>query len=135
MDYASSVLPYEALQSPVSEEAIAFQIGTRPRDGFWHPSVAHSPRQNQIIAALPDADYKRLQPHLEFMQLPFGSALYEAGCDLNYAYFPTDGIVAPLCVMTDGAATAIAITGKLNASAQPSAVSEARAMAVRGGRR
>jgi CRP-like cAMP-binding protein len=60
---------------------------------------------------LPDADYKRLLPHLEFMKLPFGRALHEAGGDLSFAYFPTDGIVAPLCVMTDGAATAVAITG------------------------
>jgi CRP-like cAMP-binding protein len=50
-------------------------------------------------------------PHLELVQLPFGSTLHEAGGTHNFAYFPISGIVSPLCVMENGAAAAVAITG------------------------
>jgi CRP-like cAMP-binding protein len=112
MDYALPDLPYDSLQIPVSGGAIdCHRIGTRPRLAFAHSKVLHSPRQNQLLAALPDTDYERVLPHLEFMQLASGSTLHEAGGQLSFAYFPTAGIVSPLCVMENGSAAAVAITG------------------------
>ena len=112
MDYALPDLPCDSLQMPVSGGAIdCHRIGTRPRLAFAQSKVLHSPRQNQLLAALPDADYERVLPYLEFTQLASGSTLHEAGEQLRFAYFPTTGIVSPLCVMENGSAAAVAITG------------------------
>jgi CRP-like cAMP-binding protein len=74
-------------------------------------SGKHSPRQNRLLAALPAADYERLQPDLELVPLPLGWAVYEAGGQLGYLYFPTTSIVSLLYVMEDGASAEIAVTG------------------------
>jgi len=112
MDYALPDLPYDSLQMPVSGGGTdCHRVGTRPRLAFAQSKVLHSPRQNQLLAALPDADYERVLPYLEYTQLAPGSSLHEAGGHLSFAYFPTAGIVSPLCVMEDGSAAAVAITG------------------------
>jgi len=77
------------------------------------PAVSgiHSPTQNHLLAALPEADYMRLLPDLELVTLPLGWAVYEAGGTLGYVYFPTTCIVSLLYVMEDGASAEIAVTG------------------------
>ena len=72
----------------------------------------HSPKQNDLLAALPTADYERLHSHLELIPMPLGWAVYEAGGPLGYLYFPTTSIVSLLYVMVNGASAEIAITGK-----------------------
>ena len=74
-------------------------------------SVPQSPRQNNLLAALPKADYERLLPHLEPVPLPLGWAVYESGDALQYVYFPTNSIVSLLYVMVDGASAEIAVVG------------------------
>ena len=74
-------------------------------------SASHTPKQNRLLAALPAHDYKRLLPHLEVVPLPLGWAVYEAGCRLDYVYFPTTSIVSLLYVMASGASAEIAVTG------------------------
>ena len=71
----------------------------------------HNPRQNDILAALPLHDYQRLLPDLEFVPMPLGWALYEAGQKLTHAYFPTTSIVSLLYVMENGSSAEIAVTG------------------------
>jgi CRP-like cAMP-binding protein len=74
-------------------------------------SGRHNPKQNHLLAALPAADYERLLPDLELVPLPLGWAVYEAGGQLGYLYFPTTSIVSLLYVMEDGASAEIAVTG------------------------
>lgn len=69
------------------------------------------PTANRLLAALPDAEYKRLVPHLEPCDLPLGLALYEAGAQLTHVYFQTGGIVSLLNVLEDGASAEIAVNG------------------------
>jgi|SRR5665647_1915229 len=71
----------------------------------------NTPKQNHILAALPEADYTRLLPNLEFTSMPLGWALYESGGHMSYVYFPTTSIVSLLYVMEDGASAEIAIAG------------------------
>src|SRR3972149_2316634 len=74
-------------------------------------SASQSPRQNQLLAALPAADYARLLPHLELVPLPLGWAVYESGDVQGYVYFPTNSIVSLLYVMEDGSSAEIAVVG------------------------
>jgi CRP-like cAMP-binding protein len=74
-------------------------------------SARQNPRQNRLLAALPEADYARLLPDLELVPLPLGWAVYEAGGELGYVYFPTTSIISLLYVMEDGSSAEIAVTG------------------------
>ena len=71
----------------------------------------HRPFQNHLLAALPAAEFKRIEGDLELVQLRLGEVLYESGCQLHYVYFPTTAIVSILYVLADGASAEIAIVG------------------------
>jgi CRP-like cAMP-binding protein len=76
------------------------------------PSFAsRSPKDNRLIAALPEEDYRGLFPLLEPVALPLGMALYESGGVQGYVYFPTSSIVSLLYVLADGSSAEIAVTG------------------------
>ncbi|HXC38303.1 MAG TPA: Crp/Fnr family transcriptional regulator [Burkholderiales bacterium] len=71
----------------------------------------HSPKQNLLLAALPEDCYQRVLPGLELVALPLGRVMYESGGRLEYLYFPTSGILSMLYVTHNGASSEIAITG------------------------
>jgi CRP-like cAMP-binding protein len=73
--------------------------------------VAHHPRQNHLLAALPNAEFERLAVTLELVPLCLGDALYEPGRQLEHAYFPTTSIVSLLYVTRSGASSEIAGVG------------------------
>lgn len=70
------------------------------------------PRQNQLLASLPDAEWLRWQPQLELCEMPLGQVLYESGASLHYVYFPTNAIVSLLYVLEDGSSAEIAVVGQ-----------------------
>ena len=72
---------------------------------------AHDPRQNRLVAALPDEEYGRLLPHLERVPMRLGEVLYESGTQMRHVYFPIDSIVSLLYVLEDGASAEIAVVG------------------------
>jgi CRP-like cAMP-binding protein len=72
---------------------------------------AADPRKNHLLAALPEAEWARWQPHLEPAVMPLGKSLYESGAKLSHVYFPTTSIVSLLYVMEDGASAEIAVVG------------------------
>jgi CRP-like cAMP-binding protein len=71
----------------------------------------HTPKQNDLLAALPADDYARLLPDLELTPMPLGWVVYESGGHLSHVYFPTTCIVSLLYVMESGASAEIAISG------------------------
>jgi len=74
-------------------------------------SALRSPLQNQLLAALPAADYARLLPELEPVALLPGWIIHGAGDREMYLYFIVAGIVSRLYVMESGASTVLALTG------------------------
>jgi CRP-like cAMP-binding protein len=74
-------------------------------------SVAHDPRQNHLLAALPATDFARLQAHLKLVPLRLGEAIYEPGSQLRHVYFPTTAIVSLLYITSDGSSAEIAVVG------------------------
>src|SRR5271168_4839899 len=74
-------------------------------------SVPADPRTNQLLAALPDAEWSRWQPLLEAVSMPVGQVLYEPGATLSHVYFPASAIVSLLYVMANGASAEIAMVG------------------------
>jgi len=74
-------------------------------------ATTEDPRANQILAALPAAEWERWLPQLEPVDMPLGKVLYESGMTLTHLYFPTTAIVSLLYVMENGASAEIAIVG------------------------
>lgn len=70
------------------------------------------PILNQLLAALPGKDYKRLLPHLESVLLPFMEVLYESGDAIEHVYFPNEGLISLIVVMDDGTVREIGLIGK-----------------------
>jgi CRP-like cAMP-binding protein len=70
-----------------------------------------SPNQNHLLAALPAAEFERLAPHLELVELRLGDVLYESGGRLQHVYFPTTAILSLHYVMENGASSEIAGVG------------------------
>lgn len=75
------------------------------------PENTQNPRENQLLAVLPEEEYIRITPHLEPVSLPLGKVLYESGGLLDWVFFPTDAIVSLLYVMEDGSSAEIAVVG------------------------
>lgn len=73
--------------------------------------AAPDPRLNQILAALPAADYQRLLPDLQLVPMPRGWTMSESGDHVNYLHFPTSGIVSLIYALEDGSASEIALVG------------------------
>lgn len=74
-------------------------------------AVAHDPRQNHLLAALPAADLERVTNRLKLVSLPLGHALYESGSRQRAVYFPTTAIVSLLYTLADGSSVEIAVVG------------------------
>lgn len=75
------------------------------------PITTPSPRQNRLLATLPEPEYRKLLPHLEPVNLALGQTLHESGGKLNHVFFPTTAIVSLVYVMEDGASAEIAVVG------------------------
>jgi CRP-like cAMP-binding protein len=74
--------------------------------------AAPDPRENRLLAALPEADYRALAPSLQPLALEPGMSLYESGRVQPWLYFPGSGIVSLLYLLEDGSSTEIALTGR-----------------------
>ena len=75
-------------------------------------SAPPNPKDNQLLAALPDAEWQRWLPQLECVEMPLGQVLYESGSTLSHVYFPTTAIVSLLYVMENGSSAEIAVVGR-----------------------
>jgi CRP-like cAMP-binding protein len=75
------------------------------------PNLKQGPRQNDLLAALSAAEFKRLRSHLEPVDLALGEVVYESGLALDHVYFPTTSIVSLLYVLENGASAEIAVVG------------------------
>jgi len=71
----------------------------------------HNHNQNHLLAALPAAEFDRIAPHLELVDMPLGEILYEPGGQSQYAYFPTTCIVSLHYVTASGASSEVAGVG------------------------
>jgi CRP-like cAMP-binding protein len=71
-----------------------------------------SPTRNELLAQLPQSVQESWFPQLEFVDMPLGAVLYEAGATLSHVYFPATSIVSLLYVMENGGSAEIAVVGK-----------------------
>ena len=68
-------------------------------------------KQNQLLAAMPEAEWQRWLPDMEAVDLALGKVLYEPGSTLSHVYFPTTSIISLLYVLENGSSAEIAVVG------------------------
>lgn len=74
-------------------------------------TVKNDAQKNHLLAALPKAEFVRIEPHLESVPLPLGKVIYEAGDKMTHIYFPTTAIISMLYIMENGGTAEIGIAG------------------------
>ena len=69
------------------------------------------PSPNKLLAALPDADYRRIFSSLTPVPLTFKKVLHKAGEKIDTVYFPGGGVCSITNVMSDGRMAEVATIG------------------------
>jgi hypothetical protein len=69
------------------------------------------PQQNHLLAALPRAEFERLEGDLELVSLLLGEVLYESGDQMQHVYFPTTAIASLHYVVESGQSAEVAGVG------------------------
>jgi len=67
---------------------------------------------NQLLGALEPESRKRIDPHLEPVELKLGAVVCEAGGLLKHAYFPQGSVLSLLTVLENGSAIETANIGR-----------------------
>ena len=67
--------------------------------------------QNQLLRALPQAEYRRLLPGLRDVTLGHGEVLFETGAPIRYVYFPQNAVVSLLAPVSGDGGVEVAIIG------------------------
>jgi CRP-like cAMP-binding protein len=78
------------------------------------PSMAAlpSPRDNGLLAALPEHDLACLVPHLEPVVLAFRQTLFEPHTPVDHILFPTSAVLSLVIMTTDGRTAEAATVGR-----------------------
>jgi hypothetical protein len=71
-----------------------------------------TPLHNQLLAALPTADYDRLAKHLRLQPTVVGAPLHEHGRRIDDVYFPNGGVFSITNRMSDGTLVEVATVGR-----------------------
>jgi CRP-like cAMP-binding protein len=79
---------------------------------------------NRLLAALPDAEYQRLVPHLEYVPLPLKQVLYNRGESIEYVYFPHRAIVSLISTPEEGSNVEVGLVGNEGIVGLPAALGD-----------
>jgi len=66
---------------------------------------------NRILGSLPQEEFARLVPYLEPIELKKGEIVYLTGDDIEYAYFPEDGLLSLVSTTETGSPMEVAMVG------------------------
>ena len=67
--------------------------------------------QNHLLAALAEDDAAKLEPWLELVSLPRGEVLARAGQPFEHAYFPLNGMISVVALVSEGLGAEVATVG------------------------
>lgn len=71
-----------------------------------------TPLHNRLLAALPDADYARIRPHLRLNTAVVGRTLHQHGTPVSDVYFPNGGVFSVTNEMRGGGLVEVATVGR-----------------------
>jgi hypothetical protein len=74
---------------------------------------------NRVLASIPAKEYKRLQAHLEPIDLNFGEVIYEPGMAIGYVYFPIDCLISLLTAVDKRRTLEVGMVGNEGMAGMP----------------
>ena len=74
-------------------------------------NIVNNSQANKLLSALPKKEYKNLSNLLEPVELSAGEVLSSSDKELEFVYFPLEGIVSLISEMSNGATTEIGLVG------------------------
>ena len=74
---------------------------------------------NRVLASVPAREYKRLQAHLEPIELTFGQVLYEPGKSIRHVYFPVDCLISLLTAVDKRRTLEVGMVGNEGMAGMP----------------
>ena len=66
---------------------------------------------NRILGPLPQHEFARLIPYLKHVELKKGEIVYLTGDDIEYAYFPENGLLSLVSITETGSPMEVAMVG------------------------
>lgn len=84
----------------------------RESQSYRRPCPRDRPPGNRILAALPPAEYRRLQSYLRLVPLKRGKVLWEPNQPIESIYFPNSGMISLVAVMVNGKSVEVGMTGR-----------------------
>jgi CRP-like cAMP-binding protein len=73
--------------------------------------VGATPRQNRLLASLPEGEFERLRHHLVRTVLEYKSPLYEANTPIEFVHFIETGVASLVNTMMNGDAAEVGTVG------------------------
>jgi CRP-like cAMP-binding protein len=71
-----------------------------------------TPSRNRLLGALPEHEYRRLEPYLINEPLSLGTVLHEADEKIETFYFPSSALISLVNTLSNGTTTEIGIIGR-----------------------
>jgi CRP-like cAMP-binding protein len=82
-----------------------------PDDGAPLPHTQQINIKNRILSAIPVLEYTVLARHFTRVELHLGETLHRAGDVIEHVYFPENGFISALTVLSDGSPLEIGLIG------------------------
>lgn len=70
-----------------------------------------NPVRNKILLSLPDDEYARVRPHLEFLEMPDHLTLQEPHRLVKYAHLPNEGLISLVVELKNGRSVEAGVVG------------------------
>jgi CRP-like cAMP-binding protein len=84
--------------------------GVRPPPSSARKITAARPN-NRLLAALPEADYRRILPDLKTVPMVVRHVFHRRGEPIEHVFFPNGGVCSVIAAMKNGAAVEVATVG------------------------
>ncbi len=68
--------------------------------------------KNQLLAALPESEFKKIRPALDLVSLETGDVLWEAESKRHHIFFPTTAIIGLFYESNEGVSIEVGLTGR-----------------------
>lgn len=71
-----------------------------------------NPLRNYVLTTIPDFEFNKLQPHLEFVELNYHQNLLASNNEVEYAYFLNRGMISLVVTTGDGRSVEVGVVGR-----------------------
>ena len=87
---------------------------------------AGKPVRNKLLLAIPDEEFRRIRPRLQFVDLPHHFILHQPHQAVRFAHFPNAGLISLVVELKDGRTVEAGLLGNEGASGMPAVLGLSR---------